>query len=81
MLSKALFIELLTGSNLIRLWKRIGAMADKSVPSKLAADAICKIIECKGKPLDSERSSSSQSPKDVKPPMLMMAKEVTKDNI
>ena len=40
--------------------------------AKVAADALCKIIEGKGKPLDSERCSSIQSPKDVKPPMLMV---------
>ena len=31
-----------------------------------------KIIEGKGKPLDSDRGLSVQSPKDVKPPMLMV---------
>ena len=50
-------------------------MAEKSVPGKLASDALCKIIECKGKPVDSERSSSTQSPKDVKPPMLIVQYE------
>ena len=37
--------------------------------TKVAADALCKIIEGKGKPLGSERCLSIQSPKDVKPPM------------
>ena len=40
--------------------------------AKVASDALCKIIEGKGKPLDSERCLSVQSPKDVKPPMLMV---------
>ena len=40
--------------------------------AKVASDALCKIIEGKGKPLDSERCLSIQSPKDVKPPMLML---------
>ena len=40
--------------------------------AKVAADALCKIIEDKGEPLDSERSLSFQSPKDVKPPRLMV---------
>ena len=31
----------------------------------VAADALCKIIEGKDKPVDSERNSSTQSPKDV----------------
>ena len=39
---------------------------------KVASDALCKIIEGKGKSLDSERCLSSQSQKDVKPPMLMV---------
>ena len=39
---------------------------------KVASDALCKIIEGKGKPLDSERCLSTQSPKDAKPPMLMV---------
>ena len=39
---------------------------------KVASDALCKIIEGKGKPLDSERGLSSQPPKDVKPLMLMV---------
>ena len=38
----------------------------------VAADALCKIIEDKGKPLDSERRWSIQSPEDVRPPMLMV---------
>ena len=38
----------------------------------VAADDLCKFIEGNGKPLDSERSSSTQSPKDVKPPKLMV---------
>ena len=40
--------------------------------TKVAANALCKIIEGKGKPVDSERSLSTQSPKAVKPPMLML---------
>ena len=40
--------------------------------AKVASEALCKIIEGKGKPLDSERFLSIQSPKDVKPPMLMV---------
>ena len=40
--------------------------------TKVAADTLCKIIESKGEPLDSERCLSTQSPKDVKPPMLMV---------
>ena len=40
--------------------------------AKVASDALCKIIECKCKHLDSERCLSNQSPKDVKPPMLMV---------
>ena len=40
--------------------------------AKVASDALCKTIEGKGKPLDSERCLSTQSPKDVKPPMLMV---------
>ena len=40
--------------------------------AKVASDALCKIIEGKGKPLDSERCLSIYSPKDVKPPMLMV---------
>ena len=40
--------------------------------AKGASDALCKIIEGKGKPLDSERCLSVQSPKDGKPPMLMV---------
>ena len=40
--------------------------------AKVASDALCKIIEGKGKPLDSDRGLSVQSPKDVKPPMLMV---------
>ena len=50
-------------------------MADKSAENwstKVASDALCKIIEGKGKPLDSERCLSVQSPKDGKPPMLMV---------
>ena len=38
----------------------------------MAAEALCKTIEGKGKPLDSERRLSTQSPKDVKPSMLMV---------
>ena len=40
--------------------------------AKVAADAPSKIIEGKGKPLDSERCLSTQSPADLKSPMLMM---------
>ena len=40
--------------------------------AKVASDALCKIIEGKGKHLDSDRGLSVQSPKDVKPPMLMV---------
>ena len=40
--------------------------------AKVASDALCKIIEGKGKPLDSERCLSVQSLKDEKPPMLMV---------
>ena len=40
--------------------------------AKVASDALCKIIEGKGKPLDSERRLSTQSSKDVKLPMLIV---------
>ena len=40
--------------------------------AKVASDALCEIIEGKGKPLDSERVFPVQSPKDVKSPMLMV---------
>ena len=40
--------------------------------AKVAEDDLCKIIEGKAKSLDSERCLSSQSPKNVKPPMLMV---------
>ena len=40
--------------------------------AKVASDALCKIIDGKCKPLDSERCLSVQSPKDGKPPMLMV---------
>ena len=40
--------------------------------AKVASDALGKIIEGKGKSLDSERCLSSQSQKDVKRPMLMV---------
>ena len=40
--------------------------------AKVAADALCKIIEGKGKHLDSERCLSTQPSKDVKPPMLIV---------
>ena len=40
--------------------------------AKVASDALCKIIEGKGKPLNSERCLSIQSPKDVKLPMLIV---------
>ena len=44
--------------------------------AKVASDALCKIIEGKDKPLDSEKCLSTQSPKDVKYNI-----EVTKANI
>ena len=47
-------------------------MADKSLPLKLVRKGGFKIIEDKGKPLDSERCLSVQSPKDGKPPTLMV---------
>ena len=51
-------------------------MAENSVlwnlVRKRGADALCKIIEGKGKHLESERSSSTQSPRDVKPTKLMI---------
>ena len=40
--------------------------------ANIAADGLCKIIVCKGKPLDNERSSSIQPRKYVKPPLLMV---------
>ena len=40
--------------------------------AKVTADAPCKIFEGKRKPLDSESSLSTESPKGVKPPMLMV---------
>ena len=40
--------------------------------AKVASDALCKIIGGKGKLLDNERCLSVQSPKDGKPPMLMV---------
>ena len=40
--------------------------------AKLASDALCKIIEGKGKPLKSERCLSVQSRQDGKPPTLMV---------
>ena len=40
--------------------------------AKVAVDVLCTIIEGKGKPLDSERCLQTQSPKDVKPIMLMV---------
>ena len=40
--------------------------------AKVASDTFCKIIEVKGKPMDSERCLSTQSPKDVKPLMLIV---------
>ena len=40
--------------------------------AKVASDALCEIIEGKGKPLDSERVFPVQSPKDVKSPMIMV---------
>ena len=45
-------------------------MADKSDPeywsAKVASDVLRKTIEDKGKPLDSEKCLSTQSPKDLK---------------
>ena len=40
--------------------------------AKVALDDLCKIIEGKGKPFDSEGCLSTQSPKDVKSPVLMV---------
>ena len=40
--------------------------------AKVASNASCKIIEVKGKPLDNGSGFSTHSPKDVKPPMLMV---------
>ena len=40
--------------------------------AKVASEALCRIIEGKGKPLDSERCLSVQSLKDEKRPMLMV---------
>ena len=40
--------------------------------AKVASDALCKIIEDNGKPMDSERCLSIQPPVDVKPPMLRL---------
>ena len=40
--------------------------------AKVSAEALCKTIEGKGKPLDSERRFSTQSPKDVKPSRSML---------
>ena len=40
--------------------------------AKVASDALCKTIEGKGKRRDSERCLSDQSPKDGKPPVLMV---------
>ena len=40
--------------------------------AKVALDALCKIVEGKRKPLNSERCLSIQLPKDVKPPLLMV---------
>ena len=49
-------------------------MADKSVPcglqkwsAEVAAEVLRKLIEGKGKPMDSERSSSTQSSDFVRP--------------
>ena len=79
MLSKALYTGFLgvhlAGSNLIRLWKLIGRNANQypeNWSAKVASDPLCKIIEGKGKPLDSDRGLSVHSPKDGKPPMLMV---------
>ena len=44
----------------------------KILSAKVASDALCKIIEGKGKPLDSGRCLSIQSRKVVKPPMRMV---------
>ena len=40
----------------------------------MASDALCKIIEGKGKPLDKARCLSVQSPKGGKPPVLIVQK-------
>ena len=40
--------------------------------AKVAVDALCKIIEGKCKSLDSEKCLSIQSPKNMKPTMLMV---------
>ena len=40
--------------------------------AKVTAEAMCKTFEGNRKPLDNERSSSTESPKDVKPLMLMV---------
>ena len=40
--------------------------------AKLASDALCKTIEGKGKPLDSDRCLSTQSPKNLKTPIMMV---------
>ena len=47
----------------------------------MATDTLCKLIEGKGKTLNKERSSWSQSPRGVKPPMLIVQYRVTKANI
>ena len=52
--------------------QRLKNQYPENCSAKLASDALCKIIEGKGKPLDSERCLSIQSPKDVKPLMLMV---------
>ena len=44
----------------------------ESWSAKVAADALCKIIEGRSKQLDSEKCLSTQPSKDVKPPMLMV---------
>ena len=50
--------------------------------AKVARDDLCKIIEGKGKPLDSDRGLSVQSPKDGKSPMLMVQyRGLTRANI
>ena len=80
MLCKALYTEFLgvhhTGSNNKAIEtnraQRLKNQHSKNWSAKVAAEALCKIIESKGEPLDSERSSSIQSPKDVKPPMPMV---------
>ena len=40
--------------------------------AKVASDALCKTIVGKGKPMDTERCLSTESTKDVKPPIMMV---------